>query len=154
MQAQFWRANAKNILVKCVVATWILKTEKGWGEIEISTKGVVNSREEGGGGGGASLYPLLPCPLLMKSNMAARQTVAVAYNANLHANPCITGYKGLDLAIGELSFHVYFSTTPPPLPRKTLGYFCLTKSHSRWFVYLPWQSLLKPLKMNHSNVIR
>ena len=32
--------------------SWILKAEEGWGEIEISTKGVVDRREEGGGRGG------------------------------------------------------------------------------------------------------
>ena len=32
--------------------SWILKAEEGWGEIKISTKGVVDRREEGRGGGG------------------------------------------------------------------------------------------------------
>ena len=35
----------------CGSLSWILKAEEGWGEIEISTKGVVDRREEGGGGG-------------------------------------------------------------------------------------------------------
>ena len=58
--------------------SWILKAEEGWGEIEISIKGVVDRREEGGGRGRgkAFLYPPPPCPLLPKSNMTARQTIA------------------------------------------------------------------------------
>ena len=51
-----------------------LKAEEGWGEIDISTKGVVDRREEGRGGEGkrkiffAFPYPPPPCPLLPKSN--------------------------------------------------------------------------------------
>ena len=51
MQAYFWQANAKYFFAKCVSLFWILKGEEGWGEIEISTKGVVDRREEGGGRG-------------------------------------------------------------------------------------------------------
>ena len=46
----------------------ILKAEEGWGEIYISTKGVVDRRKEGGGRGRAFPFPPPPCPLLPKSN--------------------------------------------------------------------------------------
>ena len=75
----FWRANAQ-YFVKCV--DWILNEEEDWGEKEISTKGVVDRQEEGGGSGEGKKntlltfsYPPPPCPLLPKSNMAARQTI-------------------------------------------------------------------------------
>ena len=42
MQAYFWQANAKYFFAKCVVAIFDSKAEEGWGEIEISTKGMVH----------------------------------------------------------------------------------------------------------------
>ena len=33
-----------------------LKAEEGWGEIDISTEGVVDRREKGGGGGECAMY--------------------------------------------------------------------------------------------------
>ena len=54
--------------------SWILKAEEGWGGTEISTKGVV-ARENNI----FSLrcrYPPTPCPVLSKSNVVARQSIA------------------------------------------------------------------------------
>ena len=54
-------------------------------KLEIATKGVVDRGEEGRGRGGEGQekwhlltfpYQLPPCPLLPKSDMAARQTIA------------------------------------------------------------------------------
>ena len=43
--------------------SWILKVKEGWGEIDISTKGVVDRREEAGGEGKENFSPFPTHPI-------------------------------------------------------------------------------------------
>ena len=52
--------------------SWILKAEEGWGEIEISTKGVVDRQQ----GGGAHVYQTQTWRL---------GKLSLVYNANLRS---------------------------------------------------------------------
>ena len=55
--------------------SWILKAEEGWGYIEISTKAVIDRREEGGGwGGGVKRKIRLPAVIVLLGNNVCGQT--------------------------------------------------------------------------------
>ena len=51
MQAYFWQVTLSTSLQNVWPPSWILKAHEGWGEKEISAKGVVDRQEEGGGRG-------------------------------------------------------------------------------------------------------